>query len=870
MAGRVLVTGGTGAAGAATVKWLRRMGADVVVLARREPAIKVPRVTYVAADIQDAAAVSRAMVGCDGVAHFAWTVSAMQSAETAEGIDIGGTTNLLRAMEEHDCRRMVFASSITVYGGHADHPQPYREDETPRPAVSFHYERNKMRAEKMILDSGVEAVNVRPTVIVGRTAWSAPANIFRQPVVVTPGRDARMQLIHVDDVGRFCAGAALGGSTGTVNLNADDALTFTEMGHIVGRPVVNSGKRFAQMLGGLVGKVDNYESVPDLIELFLHYPLGDTHRLREEFGFTCAYSSAEAVADMTDTSSTFITMGTRSVRKPTSLAIPVVYPPDTSAGDGAAVQIVPPEYTGEFDNATADPAIPEWTAANLSEAFPGPMTPFSIGLAIRIMFSGANMVNQLFSLDEDLAYLVSAKQVASIGHRLYNNMTIMKRLANAIPGQTAESFEQQMNGTPPPEGYRPPRLTAGELLTAVKAAGRAGPQILGLNNEVEAMERRAERLAAERPDLTAITDEKLLARMELLSDLVVRSWDINNMNTFLVGPAITLVGRRYGDEAAMNVRAGTQNLRSATMLAGVKELGAVVATDDDLRRLIADSPKDTVLDKLRSEAPAFSARFDRLIAQCGHRGPGETELSNPTFSDAPELLLRAVIGSTQPAHASTAKPLKDRLGRALVDVAVKAMERRERGRDASMRITHELRLTLREWGRRLAERGVLESADDVHYLSIDEVYYPPANARSSLSAAGPSVSALPSSTIRFISPALDPGRLGRSERRGTLDHRPGRLDRPRAGPSPDHGSRRRRLRARRGARRQRDRHRLDTVLRLRCSGGDQRRRSDVTRGHRGARVRHPGSRQRRDGDAATQGRSARGGRRHSRNRPHHR
>jgi nucleoside-diphosphate-sugar epimerase/phosphohistidine swiveling domain-containing protein len=729
MTGRVLVTGGTGAAGAATVKWLRRMGADVVVLARREPAVRVRGVEYVAADIQDGEAVARAVAGCTGVAHFAWTVSAMQSAEIAEGIDIGGTANLLHAMADHDCRRMVFASSITVYGGHADHPRPYTEDETPRPAASFHYERNKVRAEKMILESGVDAVNVRPTVIVGRTAWSAPANIFRQPLVITPGRAARMQLVHVDDVGRFCAQAALGGPTGTVNLNADDAVTFTEMGRIVGRPVVNSGERFARMLAGLVGKVDNYESVPDLIELFLHYPLGDTRRLREDFDFTCAYSSAEAVADMTDTSSSFITVGTRSVRKPTRLAIPAVYPPDTAARDGTAEQIVPPEYTGEFDNATADPAIPEWTAANLSEAFPGPMTPFSIGLAIRTMYSGANMVNQLFPLDADLAYLVSAKQLASIGHRLYNNMTIMKRLANAIPGQTAESFEQQMNGTPLPEGYRPPKATAAELVTAAKAAGRAGPQILGLGAEVTAMERRAEHLAADRPDLSTLSDEKLLARIELLSDLVVRSWDVNNMNTFLVGPAITMVGRRYGAEAAMNVRAGTQNLRSAAMLAGVQDLAAMVAADGHLRNLITDTSTDAVFAKLRSAAPQFAARFDRLIAECGHRGPGETELSNPMFSDAPELLLRAVTGSTQHSHMAAAKPLRSRLGRTLVDVAVKAMKRRERGRDASMRITHELRLTLREWGRRLALRGVLDSADDVHYLSVDEIYYPPVNSQ---------------------------------------------------------------------------------------------------------------------------------------------
>ncbi|MEB3070668.1 NAD-dependent epimerase/dehydratase family protein [[Mycobacterium] vasticus] len=729
MSGRVLVTGGTGAAGAATVKWLRRMGADVVVLARRTPAVPVPGVTYVAADIQDAEGVSRAVAGCDAVAHFAWTVSAMESAEVAEGIDIGGTTNVLRAMADHDCRRMVFASSITVYGGHANHPQPFTEDETPRPAASFHYERNKVRAEKMIVEAGVEAVNVRPTVIVGRSAWSAPANIFRQPVVVTPGRDARMQLVHVDDVGRFCAQAALGGPTGTVNLNADDALTFAEMAGIVGRPVVNSGKRFSRMLADLIGKADNYQSVPDLIELFMHYPLGDTRRLREEYGFDCAYSSADAVADMTDWSSGKWTLGTRSVRKPIRLAEPAVYPRDTSGPDGSAVQIVPDAYIGEFDNVTGDPALPEWSAANLSEAFPGPMTPLSLGLANRIMFSGANMLEYLFPIDPHLMRMVSSKQVGTIGHRLYNNMTVMKELAKAIPGQTPESFERQMNGTPLPDGYRAPRMTAADALAGARAALKGGPQIVGLGHEVADMERRATRLIAGRPDLSTLSDPQLLARIELITDTVVRAWDINLMNTFMVSLPMNLIANRYGDDAAMNVRAGTQHLRSAALLSGVRELADVVASDEGLRRLIKDSPREVVLDNLRSDAPTFAIKFDRLVTECGHRGPGETELSNPVYADAPELLLRSVIGNVRTLHSAPATAAPNQARRALTRLAVAAIARRERGRDVCMRITYELRLALREWGRRLADREILNAAEDIHYLSVDEVYHPPADSQ---------------------------------------------------------------------------------------------------------------------------------------------
>jgi nucleoside-diphosphate-sugar epimerase/phosphohistidine swiveling domain-containing protein len=729
MSGRVLVTGGTGAAGSATVKWLRRMGADVVVLARREPERPVDGVTYVQGDIQDAESVNRAVAGCSAVAHFAWTLSAIQGGDKANAIDIGGSTNVLRAMQDNDCPRMVFASSITVYGAHPEHPVPFAEYEPLRPAPSFHYERNKVQVETMFAESGLEAVSVRPSVVVGRSAWSAPAQIFRQPVVFTPGRSARMQLTHVDDLGRFFAVAALGGPTGPVNLVADDALTFTEIGHLVGRPVVNSGAGFSRQIANLVGKIPNADSIPDLLELFMHYPLGDTRRLREDFGFTCSYSSADAVADMTDWSSSQLSLGLKSFRKPTRLAEAIVHPRATTAADGSALPIVPAEYTGEFDSVTVDPKLPEWTAANLSEAFPGPMTPLSLGISMRIMFSAANLVTKLFPLDDVLAAQVSTKQVASIGHRLYNNMSVMFELSKKIPGQTPESFNNQMNGTPLPPGYRPPRLTAAETLTALRALLVAGPQIAGLGSEVAGMEHRAARLTDHRPDLENVSDEHLLRHIEQVTDLLVRAWDLACVNTFLVGAPITMIEQRYGEDGVRAVRIGTQNLRSAALLAGVCELAAMVNADNEIRRLIEETPREVVVAKLHAVAPCFTARLDRLIEECGHRGPGETELSNPVYADSPELLIRAVIGNLGATRVDAVPPVRSRVARSLINVAIKGIERRERGRDATIRITYELRLAVREWGRRLAERSILDNAGDVHYLSPQEIYVPPQDAR---------------------------------------------------------------------------------------------------------------------------------------------
>jgi nucleoside-diphosphate-sugar epimerase len=145
-------------------------------------------------------------------------------------------------MQDNDCRRMVFASSITVYGAQADHPQPFDEYEPLRPGPSFHYELNKVYAEKMIADSGVDVVcaahddrRTKRTNRFGIVLSTAGSHYA--------GSEVRMQLIHTDDVGRFCAGAALGGPTGPVNLAAEDAITFTEIGHILGRPVVNPARR---------------------------------------------------------------------------------------------------------------------------------------------------------------------------------------------------------------------------------------------------------------------------------------------------------------------------------------------------------------------------------------------------------------------------------------------------------------------------------------------------------------------------------------------------------------------------------------------------------------------------------------------------
>lgn len=128
---RILVTGGAGYIGSHTLLQLLRERHEALVLDNFSNSAPeaLARVKQLAnadfdiceGDIQDAAGVEAAVAGFrpDAVVHFAGLKAVGES--TARPIDyyaqnLGGTLNLLRSMQRHGCRRIVFSSSATVYG----------------------------------------------------------------------------------------------------------------------------------------------------------------------------------------------------------------------------------------------------------------------------------------------------------------------------------------------------------------------------------------------------------------------------------------------------------------------------------------------------------------------------------------------------------------------------------------------------------------------------------------------------------------------------------------------------------------------------------------------------------------------------------
>lgn len=159
----VLITGGAGFIGSHTCVSLLTAGKDVVVLdnfSNSSPDVieKIKNITWedfsvYSCDIRSENDVMRIFEEkcIEAVIHFAGLKAVGESVKNPldyYDVNIGGTLSLLKAMKKSGCKKLVFSSSATVYGG--NNPVPYRED-FPTGATNP-YGQTKLMIEKILTD----------------------------------------------------------------------------------------------------------------------------------------------------------------------------------------------------------------------------------------------------------------------------------------------------------------------------------------------------------------------------------------------------------------------------------------------------------------------------------------------------------------------------------------------------------------------------------------------------------------------------------------------------------------------------------------------------------------------------------------------
>src|SRR6478672_3428935 len=133
-----LVTGGAGFIGSHLVDGLLADGHSVRVLddlsTGREENLD-PAAELVEGSVADAAAVARAVAGMEVVFHLGALGAVARSVadpRASNAANVDGTLNILTEARDAGTRRVVFASSSSVYGGAAIVPTPESAPLRPR------------------------------------------------------------------------------------------------------------------------------------------------------------------------------------------------------------------------------------------------------------------------------------------------------------------------------------------------------------------------------------------------------------------------------------------------------------------------------------------------------------------------------------------------------------------------------------------------------------------------------------------------------------------------------------------------------------------------------------------------------------------
>ncbi|MCV7283449.1 NAD(P)-dependent oxidoreductase [Mycolicibacterium flavescens] len=233
MAGTVLVTGGFGLVGSATVRQLaadgrRVVAADLDTPANRKAAAKLPDgVEFRWADLTDAEQVERLVseTAPAAVIHLAAVIAPAiyRARKAARKVNVEATATLVQIAEAQPTPpRFVHASSNAVFGARNPHrtPSPLRAEDPMRPCDI--YSGTKAEAEEIVRGSTLEWVVLRFGGVLSTDLAALPLSSDAMLFESALPTDNRVQTVDVRDVAFACAAATTADVAGEILLIAGD------------------------------------------------------------------------------------------------------------------------------------------------------------------------------------------------------------------------------------------------------------------------------------------------------------------------------------------------------------------------------------------------------------------------------------------------------------------------------------------------------------------------------------------------------------------------------------------------------------------------------------------------------------------------
>lgn len=667
----VLVTDAAGVAGRLVARQLIAAGHTVSGIASHPHECLDPNVDFVCASLRDPVLMELA-AEADAVIHLAPIET---NAPGTAGLN--GLAHVSNAASRAGAR-LLFVSQA------AGSPELYQQ------------------AETLVSSCWVPSLVIRIAPLVGRQLdWMVcrtVATLMRSKVSAQP-----MRVLHLDDLLRFLVLALGTDRNGVVDLATPDTTNVIT----AWRLLRSADPRLRA------------HRVPGWTQLI---PRMDIAAAQEDWSFQYGWQATEAIVDTgrgligRKLDPAGATIGSGQLALPVE-PVPRLMPPDGGTLNSAA----PDGLEGEFDD-RIDPRFPVFSATSLAEALPGPLTPMTLDVQLGGLRGAGRAMGRVLALGDVVADEWGSRAIAVFGHRPYVGVSANIVAASQLPGWDEQAVTRRALGDQPPVSdllpFGRPELTSGALGSVAKVVvtARSLALLRHLRADTQAYVAAATAEHLDTGQLSALPDASLEVRTRLLRDRIHQGWILTALWVIDTGiTAATLEHTRAGS----SVSGVGVIMESGRIVAEIATLAEILRADAPLCALASEGNVASI----QALSPSAAAALDAAVSRLAHRGWGEAELANPTFGDDPALLLKvAAETAAAPPNPTVQATLSQRL-------AASARSSRELAHDTTIRFTHELRMTSRELGSRRVAADLIDTVDDVYYLTCDELVTMPADAR---------------------------------------------------------------------------------------------------------------------------------------------
>lgn len=397
-----------------------------------------------------------------------------------------------------------------------------------------------------------------------------------------------------------------------------------------------------------------------------------------------------------------------------------------------------------------------WDNSNIVESYGGVTTPLTFSVARSAYADAYRYLGRVIGVSERSIQANEKTYEQMIGlmdGRVYYNLLNWYRLLMLTPGfRFNRRFMEQMMGVtqslpdsavPETQGdsrFAGLRATLGLL----RVSWRLTTRLLFHDRRVRLFHKKIE-LALPRVDFNAKTLEQLVSEYETLQNTVIPAWDVpllNDLYCMIFHGALRKLCERWLPEnlsgAHNNLVSGEAGIISLEPVRRLQAMAKFARGDDGFVALL-NRGSVIAIKKAMVSREAFRNEFNDYLDKFGDRCMDELKLESLTIADDPLPMLRgigqmATMGAAK-THTSSlrpdaeedvfealaASPVRRFLFKKILGQARARVRDRENLRFERTRVYGRVRAIFVAIGKQLQALNIIDSADDIFYLEVDEV-----------------------------------------------------------------------------------------------------------------------------------------------------